>query len=209
MTLSLDPPGPPEIQMLNEGEIIRMGQTVTLTCVSHGGNPLAQIFWYKNDEQVDMSFTTSGRESRNVYTFVATSDDNNAKFRCEAKNEMNRIPMTAEIVTAVQFAPEAVVITGPATAKVGDFLTFDCETSNSNPPASIQWVVDGRTVRDNFTQTTTSPDGGWITKSNLSLVVTSQDRNKVVHCYAINSALGETIVQKHVVSVLCKSSLLY
>ena len=49
-----------------------------------------------------------------------------------------------------------------------------------------------------------SPEGGWVTKSNLSVSVTSQDRNKVVHCYAINSALGETKVQKHVVSVLCK-----
>ena len=119
-----DPPGPPEIHMYNEGDTIRMGQTVTLTCISHGGNPLAQIFWFKNGDQVDMSFTTSGRQSRNAYTFVATADDNNARFRCEAKNEMNRdgVPMTAEVVIGVQFAPEAVVVTGPATAKVGDKL---------------------------------------------------------------------------------------
>ena len=55
-----------------------------------------------------------------------------------------------------------------------------------------------------FVFQTESPEGGWVTKSNLSVRVTSQDRNKVVHCYAINSALGETKVQKHVVSVLCK-----
>ena len=30
------------------------------------------------------------------------------------------------------------------------------------------------------------------------------DRNKDVFCYAINSALGETIVEKHTVAVLCK-----
>ena len=88
--------------MFNNGEIIRMGQTVSLTCVSHGGNPLAQIFWYKNDRQVDMSFITSGRESRNTITFVASPDDNNASFRCEAKNEMNRRPMKTEVVIAVQ-----------------------------------------------------------------------------------------------------------
>ena len=57
-----------------------------------------------NGVQVDMSFTTSGRQSRNAYTFVATADDNNAKFRCEAKNEMNRggVPMTAEVTIPVQ-----------------------------------------------------------------------------------------------------------
>ena len=50
----------------------------------------------------------------------------------------------------------------------------------------------------------TSPDGGWITKSNLSLRVDPMDRNKDVFCYAINTALGETIVEKHTVAVLCK-----
>lgn len=97
-----DPPGPPEIKIYNEGQTIRMGQSVSLVCVSHGGNPLAQIFWFKNGKQVDMSFNTAGRESRNIYTFIAASDDNNAKFRCEAKNEMNPTPMSAEITLAVQ-----------------------------------------------------------------------------------------------------------
>ena len=49
-----------------------------------------------------------------------------------------------------------------------------------------------------------SPDGGWITKSNISIKINAMDRNKDVFCYAINSALGETIVEKHTVAVLCK-----
>ena len=57
-----DPPGPPEIQGYIEGETIRLGQTVTLICVSHGGNPLAEIVWFKNDVGVDFSYTTSGRD---------------------------------------------------------------------------------------------------------------------------------------------------
>ena len=57
-----DPPGPPEIQGYMEGETIRLGQTVTLICVSHGGNPLAEIVWFKNDVGVDFSYTTSGRD---------------------------------------------------------------------------------------------------------------------------------------------------
>ena len=30
------------------------------------------------------------------------------------------------------------------------------------------------------------------------------DRNKDVLCYAVNAALGETVVEKHSVAVLCK-----
>ena len=79
-----------------------MGQTLSLTCVSYGGNPLATITWFRNDEMVDMSYTTSGRESRNMYTFVAAPEDNGAKFSCEAKNEMSTETMKAQILLAVQ-----------------------------------------------------------------------------------------------------------
>ena len=139
---------------------------------------------------VDMSYTTSGRESRNMYTFVASSEDNGARFRCEAKNEQIVQPMKTEILLKVQcrlfflsfftreqpsmkyynqivftfkndnkniffiaVAPESVTITGDDSGKVGDVKDFSCETSNSNPPATIQWVVDGRTVPSTFTTT--------------------------------------------------------
>lgn len=97
-----DPPGPPEIKGYNEGETIRMGQTVSLTCLSYGGNPPATITWFRNGEMVDMSYTTSGRESRNLYTFVAASEDNKAKYSCEARNEMSREAMNADITLSVQ-----------------------------------------------------------------------------------------------------------
>ena len=72
-----------------------------MTCVSYGGNPLATITWFRNGEMVDMSYTTSGRESRNMHTFVAAAADNNAKFSCEARNEMSVETMKAEIKMAV------------------------------------------------------------------------------------------------------------
>jgi hypothetical protein len=97
-----DPPGPPEITGYIEGETILLGQTVTLVCKAAGGNPLAEISWYRNGIKVDSSYTTSGRDSSNTYSFLAATDDNNAKFRCESKNELSSAPQTAEIVLSVQ-----------------------------------------------------------------------------------------------------------
>ena len=37
-----------------------------------------------------------------MYTFVATSEDNNARYRCEAMNQISIEPMKAEIVLSVQ-----------------------------------------------------------------------------------------------------------
>ena len=96
-----DPPGPPEITGYIEGETILLGQTVTLVCKAAGGNPLAEITWYKNGIKVDSSYTTSGRDSSNTYSFLASSEDNNAKYRCESKNELSTEPLMAEIVLSV------------------------------------------------------------------------------------------------------------
>lgn len=60
-TTLTDPPGPPEISGYIEGETIRLGQTITLVCAAAGGNPLAEITWYRNgikvSERIKVFFT--------------------------------------------------------------------------------------------------------------------------------------------------------
>ena len=82
-------------------ETIRMGQAVTLVCESYGGNPLAAIVWYKNNQRIDDSYTTSGSISKNTIMFLAQPEDNNAVYRCEARNKMISKPLTAQIVMSV------------------------------------------------------------------------------------------------------------
>ena len=96
-----DPPGVPYIEGYTEGETIRRGQTVELTCKSRGGNPAAQLIWYKNGEQIRMAYRTAGRVSENIYTFTADATDNKARYRCEASNIMSQAPLKAEIQLTV------------------------------------------------------------------------------------------------------------
>lgn len=93
----LYPPGLPYIEGYTEGETIRRGQTVELVCRSRGGNPPAQLIWYKNGEQIRMAYRTAGRVSENVYTFTADASDNKARYKCEASNIMSKSPLKAEI----------------------------------------------------------------------------------------------------------------
>lgn len=97
-----DPPGPPEITGYIEGETIRLGQTITLVCTADGGNPLAEITWYRNGIKIDSSWTTSGRASRNTLKFQARTEDNEARYRCESGNSLSSAPKNAEIVLSVQ-----------------------------------------------------------------------------------------------------------
>lgn len=51
-----DPPGAPYIEGYTQGETLRRGQTVELMCRSRGGNPPAQLIWYKNGSQIRMAY---------------------------------------------------------------------------------------------------------------------------------------------------------
>lgn len=53
---STDPPGSPYIEGYTTGETLRRGQNVELVCKSRGGNPPAQLIWYKNGVQVRMAY---------------------------------------------------------------------------------------------------------------------------------------------------------
>lgn len=70
---------------------------VELVCRSRGGNPPAQLIWYKNGEQIRMAYRTAGRVSENVYTFTADASDNKARYKCEASNIMSKNPLKAEL----------------------------------------------------------------------------------------------------------------
>ena len=80
---------------------MRRGQNVELICRSRGGNPPAQLIWYKNDVQVRMAYRTTDRLSENIYSFVAEEGDNKARLRCEANNIMIAAPLKTEITLSV------------------------------------------------------------------------------------------------------------
>ncbi|EDV59472.1 nephrin isoform X1 [Drosophila erecta] len=198
----LYPPGPPYIEGYSPGETLRRGQTVELMCRSRGGNPPAQLIWYKNGSQIRMAYRTSGRLSENIYTFTAEAGDNKARFRCEASNVMSQNALKAEVELSVLFAPTHVTVMGPTEARVGDVVPLTCTTAPSNPPAEIKWMVGGRQVRNATSKTIVSPEGGWTTTSNITAVVEPNKRSLVVICHGLNMQLTENVVSTHTINVL-------
>jgi len=196
------PPGQPQIEGYRNKQPLKKGDTVTLVCISRGGNPLATITWYRNGQRVDSSYTTILNGSKNTYEFTATEEDNNALYSCQAKNDLIVKPLEAEITTIVQYGPKHVRITGPSEAMKGDELNFECTTSNSNPPVDIWWVVDGRAVQGNHTRKIASERGGWKTMTNITVRVDPSDRNINIQCHAVNQEVADTRVESHTISVL-------
>lgn len=92
-----DPPGPPYIEGYTEGETVQRGQNVELACRSRGGNPQAEIVWYRNDEKMSAAHRRGGGVSENVLSFVARAEDDKARYRCEVSNIMSVQPMKVQV----------------------------------------------------------------------------------------------------------------
>ncbi|CAN7984404.1 unnamed protein product [Ixodes hexagonus] len=118
------------------------------------------------------------------------------------RNRANFLTIATCSPALVAVAPSKVKVRGPKEAKAGDQITMRCSTERSNPPAEVSWVVDGRPF-ESVSTITADPKGGWVTTSNITVNITGQERNmKMFSCYAVNQALGDTVVETAAVSIL-------
>lgn len=168
------PPGEPEISGYSDGENLKVGDTIKLDCRARGGNPLAQLIWYRNDEQVDYSYTTVGdKYSVNVMEFTVEPQENNAIYRCVASSPIMERSIEKEIKLKVYFGPSKLSITSVKDVKAGEVVSVSCRTEPSNPAAQINWVVDGRPVVHN-SSIEPAKYGGFITTANITITITNQ-----------------------------------
>ncbi|XP_017838781.1 nephrin isoform X2 [Drosophila busckii] len=198
----LYPPGPPFFEGYSQGESLRRGQQLQIACRSRGGNPPAQLVWYRNGVAINSPQRTAGRLSENVYKFTANESDNGAHLACEAKNLLSEKPLRAELNLTVLYAPKDVYLSGASQAKVGDTVELSCVTAASNPPARISWSMNGRPLNNSSYKTRSSTAGGWVSSSNITLTIDAQSRTFIAVCHALNTELSQNVVGSHTVNVL-------
>lgn len=199
----LFPPSPPLINGYTEGTIVRTNDELTLDCSSRGGNPLAEVYWYKNGQRMDYSYITDGTSARNILPLTVGYGDNNAVFRCEVTSIVLDEPMTAQITLTVLFAPAYVNITGHENmVRSGDSLTLTCTSGNSNPAAFITWWHGGREVHTHEDVVAPSPSGGFITTQQLDINMTAEVGQVDYMCQATNQNLLETADKVVTVNVM-------
>ena len=56
-----------------------------------------QVYWYRNDVQLDFSFAIAGQVVENVLVFTAQPSDMNAVYRCEVSNQVTPVPLKAQV----------------------------------------------------------------------------------------------------------------
>ncbi|XP_071511631.1 nephrin-like [Diadema antillarum] len=199
----LFPPLPPLITGYSAGTIVRKGEVLTLRCTSRGGNPLAEVYWYRNGEKLDYSYRTDGVSAYNVLPLTVEYGDNNAIYLCRATSVVLEEPMSTQIQLTVNFAPAFVNITGHENmVRSGATVTLTCTSANSNPAAFISWFTGGRLVKTHDDVVETAPNGGFITSQQLTVTMVANARSVDYMCQATNEELYETTAETVTVNVM-------
>lgn len=73
----------------------------------------------------------------------------------------------------------------------------------------VTWFAKGKQLQlpKSATRVEPSPNGGYITHSDVTVQLTDQENNVIYSCQATNSVLGLTVTDAVTLSVLCKYGL--
>ena len=183
-----DPPGPPQIQGLDDDEILTAGSLKRITCTSISGNPLATLKWFNGDEEIRSIYLTRDTYASAEIAFIPKGSDNGGQLRCEASNQATELPLIATRNLKVDFAPEEVKITvRPTRPRAGHNATLKCESGPSHPPSAITWWTNGEKLEGATEMIVDGKYGGTVTSSHLQLSMTAQHHGVVITCEASNS----------------------
>ncbi|GFN86153.1 Down syndrome cell adhesion molecule, partial [Plakobranchus ocellatus] len=208
LTLSvLYPPSRPEITGYQQGRKLRAGTRKELICRTIGGNPLADLKWYKGNTRLteNVTFDSVGSVARSVLLLDVRPSDNQAVYKCKASNQATATPLEVQVRLAVNFPPAAVSISmNPPQARVGQQVDLTCRSSSSNPQAEIVWSRNNRRMTGTDLGTEAAENGGRNRTSRLRFQATSRDHNAVYSCTATNMVLGVGATNAVTLNVLFK-----
>ncbi len=203
-----DPPGAPNITGLHDGTVLEEGQSKRLTCISMAGNPLADLKWFRGDEEIPNTITVKGDGgdySKSDLFLTANKTDNLRSYKCQASNPATPEPLETETTLKVLFKPAFVKIrVDPETPKAGKKAVLTCESGSSNPTARIVWRYKNQHYPGVDTNVKKGEYGGNITTNMLEIEVKPEDDGSVYICEANNDELQESVHNAKTLSVKCK-----
>ncbi|XP_026108211.1 B-cell receptor CD22-like isoform X9 [Carassius auratus] len=192
------------LSIISPSGAIVEGDSVTLIC-SSDSNPPAEINWFKGG-----TFVGSGR----IYSISNISSNHSGEYKCKSKNKHGEKDSDT-VMLNVTYAPRNAVVSISPSGEIveGDSVTLIC-SSDSNPPAEINWFKGGTFVGSgrnySISNISSNHSGEYKCKSSnkhgekdsdtVMLNVTYAPRNVMVSI----SPPGE-IVEGDSVTVICSS----
>ncbi|XP_076109604.1 synaptogenesis protein syg-2-like [Mytilus galloprovincialis] len=177
------PPGQPIITGTQRYDL---GDTVTLSCSSTGGNPLPIVNWLRDDSIITTSisrFSGSG-VIRATLTFVAGLEDHLEVFECQAHNDYLQNTLASTTYIELYFAPRVPTLTGPSTLISGSSGEWTCSSANGYPAPTLSMRIQDRQYTNEITvvQSYDVIDKSYTVAGTLNLVPSTDKTGQDLCC---------------------------
>ncbi|EDL24018.1 nephrosis 1 homolog, nephrin (human) [Mus musculus] len=175
------------------------GQEYVVTCVSGGAKPAPDIIFIQGGRTVEdvSSSVNEGSEEKLFFTeaearVTPQSSDNGQLLVCEGSNPALATPIKASFTMNILFPPGPPVIDWPGLneghVRAGENLELPCIARGGNPPATLQWLKNGKPVSIAWG----TEHAQAVAHSVLVMTVRPEDHGARLSCQSYNSVSAET-----------------
>uniref|UniRef100_A0AC34FM39 Nephrin n=1 Tax=Panagrolaimus sp. ES5 TaxID=591445 RepID=A0AC34FM39_9BILA len=208
----LIPPDQPFIYGADSGPMLE-GETLNLTCEATGGNPPAQLSWYRGLEKLrGASAAITGELSSSWVPIKLDRSMNNMPFRCEAENGAIDDPLVASKTINVLFPPRRLILRQAEESRrqmiAGEPAQLSCTVPSSNPPAEINWEFQnahyhqGRQYSLTSNRTERSQEfAGWQVKHTITFTADEKMDGTIVQCIASHPLWNDAVAAEQKLSI--------
>ncbi|CAB3399992.1 unnamed protein product [Caenorhabditis bovis] len=208
----LAPPLVPRISGLEDMYYFE-GDVVNVTCEAHGGNPLAELSWFRGYEKINGARNEiAGDSSISSLSLRMDRSMNMQRLKCEAMNAALDDPLVESRQLSVYYPPRRLIIRPPEASShhhlVGKTARLLCAAPASNPAAQISWyfypngdtnplIYNGDTILNETTR-----ESGYTVENVVSFVPTEAHDGTIVRCVASHPDWKHSINTTYALNVL-------
>uniref|UniRef100_A0A8C7YG51 Cell adhesion molecule 2a n=1 Tax=Oryzias sinensis TaxID=183150 RepID=A0A8C7YG51_9TELE len=144
-------PEKPEINGLKKPAV--EGDYITLTCITQGSKPAADLRWFRNEKEVKgaKEVNAEGKTFKvqsSLQLHVDRNDDGVA-YTCRVDHvALALAPQQATEVLEVQYAPRVEIIHSLEVPQEGQYLKLECLSKGNPSPDPVMWTKDGVELPD-------------------------------------------------------------
>ncbi|XP_076088318.1 hemicentin-1-like [Mytilus galloprovincialis] len=174
-------PGQPQIVGAQRYEL---GDIVTLSCSSTGGNPLPTVNWLRDGNIITTGIgrSTSSGVTTSTLTFIAGLDDHLEVFECQADNDILQNPLSSTIYIELYFTPTVPILTGPTNLISGSSGTWTCSSMNGYPAPTISMSIQEQYYDFIAVYSYDTTDNMYTVAGTLDLILSSEKSGRSLCC---------------------------
>lgn len=129
------------------------GDEITLTCMTHGSKPAADLRWFRNDREIKgaKEVNASGRTFtvRSSVQLQVDRKDDGVAYTCKVDHvALTLTPRQATEVLEVHYAPHVEIAKSLSFPQEGQYMKLECLSKGNPSPDPVLWTKDGRDLHD-------------------------------------------------------------